>query len=869
MSPRSPYHTESLKEEDLRLKPLLMPRINYNVKNKFFQPDQKTTALTSSSLKHQARDLLLPPAEHREMTMSLPQLDHPTIPKPSLPKHLNKTTILPLKCLDYKDSENSVTLIRSKHRHDPDSWAEPPSHPDKLPKFPLVPNHLSKIQQVSGHRTEALLHRSQQLRNPSHPDGQDNTRLYADHKRRTTPVSSLCSKFETKITTLQLPYHSHHSKASQNLTVCQKAKTSLLPCQNHRLRVQPLPCTDYSFKAKVKPLSGPNHWARDIAVPSPCPMHGSTTMVVQCIGSNNSERTGTVSTGSNHSSIPSQCNQPFSAPSSVPELPLQDADYQDKEKPIPLPRPEQEAIFSIDSELQVEARQDYKSKITVSLLDSDQPALLPLCPNQWTKIISEPHQCTAALQDPNLKAESILNQEKCVEIAPQVETQMNQDRRIKSPTDLRYQVETLMESDQQGYPLPDIKKKVKTEMELDQQVDPQKSEEQAKDESKLKNWGEIPMVPEQQDQTLSAQDHQLEVTSDHYQGTTTLLDLQYRTEAQLGHDHLSGVEKNNQAISPLGMHHLGKGSSDLKTQATSLPDPDLDNKPPCAELQATTTIGQTQQEKTPANSRFPALPNQGLNHWGKVPTCNEAGVELSPNAGYHVSAVQKSETSRSFKYIKPYIIEGGTISDRTVSKIINSIPHEKIKNDTQKILLEQKNGCPAPQTGHSPSSSYNVCLLCASWIPYGCCHVNEMNYHCKAQLVAIPTHIPGSKVKMGIKFILRLPKQQASSTFCLTLPHYDMPRPSNPLLPFPSPSSSGTTPLESSIDHWKAPMTTRLDCTCGKDPYLTERQTSRSQRSFLGKISEQSNTTREEEAKCSGGVFKSLLEKFQRKRREN
>ncbi|XP_036599217.1 uncharacterized protein LOC118835991 isoform X2 [Trichosurus vulpecula] len=866
MSPRSPYQTESLEEEDLQSKPLLMPHVNYNTKNKFFpQPDQKTTATPSSNLKHQARDMLLPPAEHREKTVSLPQLDHPIIAKSSLPKHLNKTTVLPLKCLDCKDGENSVSLARPKHWCDPDTWAEPPSHPNKLPKVPLAPNHLSKIQQASEHCTGALLYRSQQLRHSSYPDSQDNTRIYADYKRRTTPMSPLCSKFETKTTTLQLPCHSHHSKASQNLTVYQKAKTSLLQCQNHRLRVQPLPCTDYSFKTKAKPLSGPNRWARDIAVPSPCPMHGSTMMVVQCIGSNNSERTRTMSTGPNHSSIPIQCNQPSSVPSSVPELPLRDADYKVKEISIPLPHPEQEAVFSIDSEHQIEAGQDDSPKITVSSLDSDQSALIPLHPNQWTKIVSDPDQCIEALQDPNFKAESALNQEKCVEIIPQVETQVNQDCRIKSPTGLRYQVEVLTEPDQQGYPLPDIKEKVKTEMELGEQVDPRKSYcEQAQDESRPKHWGEIPLVPEQQDQILSAQDHQLEVTSDHYQGTTTLLVPRYRTEAQLGCDHLSGVKAKNQATSPLGMHHLGEGSSNLKTQATSLPDPDLDDKPPCAELQATTITGHTQQEKTPADSRFLALPHESLNHWGKIPTYNEDGVELLPSAYYHANAVQKIESSWCFLYIKPYIIEGGTISDGTVDKIINSIPQEKIKNDIQKILLEQTKGCPAPQTGHSLSSNYNICLLCASWIPHGCCHVNEINYHCcKAQLVATPTLIAGSKVKIAIKFVLKLPKQQPSSTFCLTLPRYDMPGPSKPLLPFPSPFCSDTTP------HWKAPMVTWFDYICGKNHYLTERQTSRSQRSFLGKMSEQSNATGEEEARGSGRVFKSLLEKFQRKRRTN
>ncbi|XP_051847141.1 uncharacterized protein LOC127557894 isoform X2 [Antechinus flavipes] len=866
MSPRPPYQTESVKEEDPHSKLTLMPCVNHNVKSKFFpHPEQMTTATSSSNLKPQTRDTLSPPAEHREMTVSLPQLDHSATAKPSFPKTLHKTILSPLKHAHYKDSTTSMSLTNLKYRrtffHDSDTSAEP-SRAEKLPKVPLTPNNLCNSQQHSNHQTEASLNRGQRLKNPSHPDGQNNTRINLDYKKRAIPVSSSYSKFETKTAALQLPCHSHPTKASKSLTVYQKTKSPPSQCQNHQLKVQPLPRTTCSLKTRVKPLSSPNHWARDTIVPPPCPMYGSTAMVMQCTESNNSERTRAEPTDPDHVSIPSQYNQPSyilsSEPSSLPELSLQDADYEVEETSTSLSNSEQDAVFYIDPEHQVETRHDYNPKMIVSSSDSVKSVLFPLCSNQWTKIASDPDQLTSTLQDPDLKSENAVNQEECVEITPH----LNQDYRINSSSALRYQEETFMEANQQAYPLPPIKERVKAKLKLDQQVELQKScYEQAKYESRRKHWGEIPLAPEQQDQTLSAQGHQLEVTSDPYQGTTTLISHGYKTEAQLGHDHLSGVKITPKTISPLGRHHLGKDPVDLKTQATSLSDSGLDYKSSYAELKATATIGHPHSEKTLVNSRFPVIPDQGRKY-----SFNEDAVESLPNTYYHTNAIQKLKSPWCFRYIKPYTVEGGSIPDRIVNKIVLSIPHEKIKNDMQKILLQQIKRFSTSQNGQSLSSNYNVCLLCASWIPHGCFHINEMKYHCRAQLVATPVPLPSSKVKIGIKFALKIPKQP-SSTFCLTLPHYDVPGPSKPLRPFPSPSYLTTTPFESPIDHWKASVAPWPDYKYGKDHYLTGRQAPRSQPTFLGKVFELRNAIREEKARCSGGVFKSLLEKFQRKRR--
>ncbi|XP_007493195.2 uncharacterized protein LOC103106823 isoform X1 [Monodelphis domestica] len=869
MSPRAPYQIESLKEEDPQSKPTLMPRVNHSTKNKFFpQPEQKTAATSSSSFKHQAKDPLLPPTEQRGMTVSLPQLDHPTIVKTSFNKYSSKNPILPVKCPDHQASTTSVSLLRPKQRRNfgcnPENWAEAPSHPSKLPKVPFTPNHLSKIQQGFHHPPDSLLYHSQHLRNPPYPEHQGNIKLYTDNKKKTTPIPSLRSKFETKPTNVQLP------GSQQGKAVGQKAKTSFPQDHNHQLRVtvQPLSCTDCHFKSIGKPLSSTDQWTRDVIIPSPCPVHGSATMMVLCRDcSNNSGNIRAVPTTPQYSSCQwNQTSSTLSLPSSITELLSPNA--QVKEISTLLPYPEKEDALAIDPECPIEATQDDHQEITVSLLDPDHSALLQMSPNQW----DDPNQCTTiALHDHSLGAKSALSQENCVEITHQVETQLNQDFRTKSPTDSMCQVEITIESDQPTYSLPDEKEKVETEMEIVQEVEPQKNPcEEVKDKPIPKHWDEIAVVPEHQDQVLSVQDHQLEVPSDHYHVTTSLFGPGYQTEAQLGHDHLSksAMEKPQdlcplnmpqkavdtqfqlqQVMSPPCLENQPETSSNLKIQTTFLLDPDLENKlPNSSELLA------------PADSKGQDKPEQCPDRWPEVPKYYEDEVGYFPRA----RTKQKIESSLCFSYLKPYTIEGGTVSDEIVNEIINSISEEKIKNDIM-FLIEQTKECPIPQTDHNLSSSYNVCLHCASWIPYGCPHVKRMNYHGRAKLMAIPIPIPGSKRKMDIKFVLKLPKQQYSSMFCLTLPRHGTSVPSNPLLPFPSPPCSDTTLLESPTDRWKAPWDTRSGYMCGTNNSLSWTN----QQSFLGRLSGRSNASNEESTSGSGGVFKSLLEKFQRKRRSN
>ncbi|XP_074088450.1 uncharacterized protein LOC141520639 isoform X2 [Macrotis lagotis] len=839
MPPRAPSQIESFKEENPQSKSTLMPCVNHNVKNKFFpQPDQKITVKSSSSFNPQARSMLLPPVEHQEKTVSLPQIDHPIVTEASHSKLLNKTSGLPIKCFSNKDNKTSQSL----------------AHPKKLPKVvPEAPNHQSNIQEGSVHQNEDLLYQCEKHWNLSHLNGQDNTRIYPDCKRIASPVT-LFPRFETQSTSLPQPSHSLDT-SSQSIMVCQKVDTFLLPYHNHQLRLSPLPCTDYGFKTKAKPLLSLNHWAKDPAVPLPSPMPGSATMIVQWAGSSDFE-------DPNDSCIPGQYNQPSYVPSTFLELPLQYADMVKKT-----------STFLLHPK-QVEARQDYSPNITTLSSNPNQSAFFPLHAKQWIKLISVPYQYTETLQDSIYEAEQALNQEKYVEIAPQVKTQLNQDCKIKSPTSLRDQAESLMKPDQYVNTLQNTKKKkkVKTKIELDQQVEFQKSQgEQDKVESRHKQWGEISLVPEQQDHSLSVQNHKLKGISGHFQGTPTLLDPVNRTKAQQG--YLSEIEKNSQAISPLGMHHLGKGSSDLKTQGTSLPVPDLHKKPPYAELQIATQIDHSQQEETPEIFKLLEIPHQGLNHWDKVPIGSNKyqptkdGTEFLPDACYPANAMQKLGSSQYFHYIKPYTTEGGNIPDGIVNKIINSIPQEKIENDIQKILQEQTKRY-SPWTDHRLSSNYTVCLLCSSWIPYGCSHVSGKDNPCRAQLEAIPTPIPGSNMKMGIKFVLKLPKYQTFPTFCRTLSHYDMPGRSSPLLPFLPSSCLDSTPLRSPNYYWKTPKRTWLDFIRDKEYYLHEQQMSRNQL-FLGKMYELINATREEEARSSRGTYKSLLEKFQRKRRAN
>ncbi|XP_051841530.1 casein kinase II subunit alpha'-interacting protein-like isoform X2 [Antechinus flavipes] len=189
--------------------------------------------------------------------------------------------------------------------------------------------------------------------------------------------------------------------------------------------------------------------------------------------------------------------------------------------------------------------------------------------------------------------------------------------------------------------------------------------------------------------------------------------------------------------------------------------------------------------------------------------------------------VPKKQGPRGFNYIKPYIIEGGSVPAKIVHAIINSIPQEQIKNDISKqIHLWRIGNSPSHWPGQFFSSNYLVCLICVSWIPYGCPHVQKTKYPCVIQLLAIPMLLPGSKQKLNVKFIFQVPQTIACNIFSLPYTHYCFQRPLNRSPVFPTSSHSDPVLSEAVKKKW-------LHFILGKNHHLRGETTIRSRQSCI------------------------------------
>ncbi|XP_051841520.1 uncharacterized protein LOC127554206 isoform X2 [Antechinus flavipes] len=203
-------------------------------------------------------------------------------------------------------------------------------------------------------------------------------------------------------------------------------------------------------------------------------------------------------------------------------------------------------------------------------------------------------------------------------------------------------------------------------------------------------------------------------------------------------------------------------------------------------------------------------------------------------------------------YIKPYTVEGGIIPNRIVQLIIDSIPQEKIKNDVYKQILLRKRRKYSPHGSNGYSSSYYpICLLCASWIPNGCPH-EGMKYPFEAQLLAIPTPMPGFE-ELGVRFVLQVPQ----TTECSPL---EFPYSRNGLQKHPrGPQIFSTSPCSdpglsrSSRPKW-------LHFILDK----AHQQEGRNQEAeFIGEMPLKRHSFKEEDTGDGRTFFKSLLERFQ------
>ncbi|XP_072469720.1 uncharacterized protein [Notamacropus eugenii] len=192
--------------------------------------------------------------------------------------------------------------------------------------------------------------------------------------------------------------------------------------------------------------------------------------------------------------------------------------------------------------------------------------------------------------------------------------------------------------------------------------------------------------------------------------------------------------------------------------------------------------------------------------------------------------VLKRQGPWGFSYIKPFIIKRGSVPAKIVHDVINSIPQEKIKKDMSKRIALWKTGqSPTHCPDQSFFSNYIVCLVCGSWIPYGCPHTKKTKYPCVTQLLAIPILLPGSKQKLNVKFVFQVPQTTACNIFGLPYTHYCLQRPLHHPSGFPTSSQTDPVLSEPAKKKW-------LHFILGKNYQPREKARIRSRQSRMKKM---------------------------------
>ena len=112
-------------------------------------------------------------------------------------------------------------------------------------------------------------------------------------------------------------------------------------------------------------------------------------------------------------------------------------------------------------------------------------------------------------------------------------------------------------------------------------------------------------------------------------------------------------------------------------------------------------------------------------------------------------------------YTQPCIVKGGTVPSDVVNKIVSSLSKTRIQRDLcRQILFRRMRGRPNPRPGPRLSSSYMVCLACASCIRSHCSHLTGRKDPHAATLFVIPTPelTPEKEITVKLVFILSLPE---------------------------------------------------------------------------------------------------------------
>ncbi|KAM6224006.1 casein kinase II subunit alpha'-interacting protein [Rhynchocyon petersi] len=150
-------------------------------------------------------------------------------------------------------------------------------------------------------------------------------------------------------------------------------------------------------------------------------------------------------------------------------------------------------------------------------------------------------------------------------------------------------------------------------------------------------------------------------------------------------------------------------------------------------------------------------------------------LPVSPVATFHskrsfdlcANTEPRTEVLWPLDYSLPCVVKGGTIPEDVVNKIINSVSKTRIQRDlSRQILFRRMRGKPNPRPGPRISSSYMVCLACASCIKSPCDHLTGRKDPHGATLFAIPTPETNSQGEIDVKLVLILSLPQTSSSNC-------------------------------------------------------------------------------------------------------
>ncbi|XP_031815614.1 uncharacterized protein LOC116422382 [Sarcophilus harrisii] len=350
------------------------------------------------------------------------------------------------------------------------------------------------------------------------------------------------------------------------------------------------------------------------------------------------------------------------------------------------------------------------------------------------------------------------------------------------------------------------------------------------------------------------------------------------------------------AISLPTVDHKLKDASDSQTQATPLSDfqilsVELDHKVtlstpksqvflPCSsEKQTETTFHSTKiHSKLPrslfhthktlpgANYRLtPPLgaghqsePSKSQSYQNKVELSSKHQDQLQTRFQSQTQIVRNRRIPWCLNYIKPYNVEGGFVPNRIIQTIINSIPQQEIKNDICKqILLRRMRVSPLFHKDGRLFTTYTVCLICTSWVPNGCSHMQDMRHPCEARLLAIPTPLPGPKEELGVRFVLQVPKGKFPV-------HKQQNTHSKSYRPLYHPSGH---PLHCSSPPLSPAKERLLQYMLSKDPHLMGRNSSKGRSLHGGEMKRKSS--KGEGLKPTRILFKSLREIFQMKQKRH